>query len=473
MRTNCLSLLALSSALASFTARDARACSPPACDPIVVAPAEGASVPANFPGFPVLDETRRAPPDAGLAETALTLHGPDGQIIPLERRPLGAGSALYVPQKTLLPGPHQLAFVSNCNQSVGGQPPPPEVVRNVNVVAAAPLPTLAGQVTTSASFVPTYTVAVGNGSCFAAMPVSLVRVALTPSADLAPYLPLARLTVTVDGFPWATSVFGGGTRHAPNPYLMPEHEALEIFATCRDGRLSASEEGEHRGELTVELPGAAALPAVPFSFRFDCSGATATAGSPSGCSYASASRGPSRGPGLLLGLVWLALWRRRRARSCRGDARRIRRFLVAALLLGTACESGWDIRGAVLTEGVTNKSRPLGVFLLTQRTLDRDHLPTEKADYLQVASADVIPPDQLRFSHSNFGCHAGAVVLIAWAPKSAPAAGASAAAKPVLPPFAPQSGDLLVVSDVLSPYCGVQTKYEEVTLVLDDSKTAP
>ena len=332
MRTHCLSLLALS-ALASFTTRDARACSPPACDPIVVAPADGASVPANLPGFPVLDETRRPLPDAGPGETALVLCGPNGQSIPLERRPLGAGSGLYVPQTPLLPGPHQLAFVSNCHLSVAGPVPLPEVVRNVNVVAAAPLPTQAGQVTTSASYVPKYS---------------------------------------------------------------------------------------------------------------------------SGCSFAGASRGPAPGPVLLLGLLCLALWR--------GGARQIRRLLVAALLLGTACESGWDTRGVVLTQGVTNKARPLDVFLLNQRTLDRDHLPTEAADYLGLASADVIPADQLSFSHSAFGCHAGAVLLVAWAPKSAPAVGAS---------FAPQSGDLVVVSDVRSPYCGVQTKYDDVTLVLDDSKTVP
>jgi hypothetical protein len=165
----------------------------------------------------------------------------------------------------------------------------------------------------------------------------------------------------------------------------------------------------------------------------------------------------------------------RQRRPGRGDARQIRRFLVAVLLLGTACESGWDIRGAVLTQGVTDKSRPLGVFLLTQATLDRDHLPTEKSAYLGVTSADVIPPNQLPFSYSDFGCHAGAVVMIAWAPKvaPAPAGGGQGAAKAALYPFAPQSGDLVVVSDVRSPYCGMRTEYEEVTLVLDDSKTVP
>jgi hypothetical protein len=266
--------LLVASAFTALAGRAAHACSPPSCEPVVVAPADQSHVPANLPGFPVLDETSLRS-DAGVTETAIELFGPDGKAIALERRPT-AGGGLFVPRAPLTPGQHELRFVQTCDLTVGPRPSP-NVVRKITVTPEAPLPTTAGTATASTSLVADYAVPTGSGSCYDLRTVALATVKLTPSPELAPYLSLARFSVKFDGRTWGTSVWGGGERVPPNPYVTPKNRALEIYTVCENGkRVAGQEEGEYKGELTVELPGVPALPPVPFSFRLDCNATAKT-----------------------------------------------------------------------------------------------------------------------------------------------------------------------------------------------------
>jgi hypothetical protein len=148
------------------------------------------------------------------------------------------------------------------------------------------------------------------------------------------------------------------------------------------------------------------------------------------------------------------------------------RSLVLLLFCTTtaaACESGWDIRGEVVTKAVSDKQRPLHVYLLDAPTIDPAQLPSGNV-YRDLAHAEVMPKEQLSFTKSEFGCHEGAVMVLAWAPQHAPL-GPQNANAPV--PFAPKQGDLLAASTVRHPACGMVTDFEQITLELDDTRMVP
>jgi hypothetical protein len=138
--------------------------------------------------------------------------------------------------------------------------------------------------------------------------------------------------------------------------------------------------------------------------------------------------------------------------------------LVFSLAGALGCESGWDIRGEVLTAGVSNKATPLLVYVLDQPSIDPANLPGEPSLYEQLVRADVIPADRQAFKKREFGCHRGAVMVLAWAPRTA----VPAAAEP-RKPFQPQVGDLVAFSSVRNPYCGPRTKFEEIVFSIDES----
>jgi hypothetical protein len=145
---------------------------------------------------------------------------------------------------------------------------------------------------------------------------------------------------------------------------------------------------------------------------------------------------------------------------------------LALLLLCTtaaACESGWDIRGEVLTKAVSNKQGPLHVYLLDAPTIDPAKLPTGNV-YRELTHADVMPDEQLSFTKSEFGCHEGSVMVLAWAPQHLPEGPRDADAAL---PYAPKPGDLLAASTVRHPACGMVTDFEQITLVLDDTQRVP
>jgi hypothetical protein len=126
----------------------------------------------------------------------------------------------------------------------------------------------------------------------------------------------------------------------------------------------------------------------------------------------------------------------------RGD----RLVLILTLAGVVGCESGWDIRGQVLTAGVSDRARPLLIYLLDEPAIEPGKLPAGARPHGPLARAATVPSEGLTFELQEFGCHRGAVMVVAWVPSAGPAAPVGA---PL--PFEPKAGDLVAFSDVRKP----------------------
>jgi hypothetical protein len=141
-------------------------------------------------------------------------------------------------------------------------------------------------------------------------------------------------------------------------------------------------------------------------------------------------------------------------------------FGLACAAMG--CERSWDFEGKVVTESVHDRDRGLYVYFLSQPKLDPGALPKEPLTYLPLAVAERIPDKELPFTHSEFGCHAGSVMVVAWAPKTRPSPSAPRV-NPKQPDFLPTTGDYVAVSDVHHPFCGSRKDSEHIEVVLTES----
>ena len=139
-------------------------------------------------------------------------------------------------------------------------------------------------------------------------------------------------------------------------------------------------------------------------------------------------------------------------------------LLGASVALATsACESGWDLDGHVITDAVADKSGSLHVYLVDAPTIDiaAVQMASPSIFYRHRDETQPIPEAGYDFREGGLGCHEGAVAIVAWAP-----------AGPVPPkvgnmvPFAPRSGDYVAFSDVRHPYCGWQVHADHVELTL-------
>jgi hypothetical protein len=145
-------------------------------------------------------------------------------------------------------------------------------------------------------------------------------------------------------------------------------------------------------------------------------------------------------------------------------SRRIACFSLLACLVLPACESGWDIDGRVITSDVTDKSRSLHIFVATAERLTVDRILRADPDYaiFGIATEPRIPDEEAPFEMGDFGCHRGEVAIVAWAP------GIDLPADTFT--FEPRSGDLVAVSRIASPYCGMMTNVEHYELRLGNGE---
>jgi hypothetical protein len=135
-------------------------------------------------------------------------------------------------------------------------------------------------------------------------------------------------------------------------------------------------------------------------------------------------------------------------------------FGFALLLASAGCESGWDIDGEVLTGAVTDKTRRLLVYVAEGPRLEPGVVPPNNPGQLEMVKTEpTIPATSTTFSQNELGCHAGTVMVVAWAPRVDPGPQNI---------FNPQTGDLLALSDIRKPYCGPRTKPDHVVLTLTD-----
>jgi len=140
--------------------------------------------------------------------------------------------------------------------------------------------------------------------------------------------------------------------------------------------------------------------------------------------------------------------------------------LVLVVTLASACESGWDVEGRVVTSDAPDKARPIYLYTVDAETIDLAsfRMAADSIQYLPMKSAPAIPPDELPFATFDFGCHRGSFAMVAWAP---PAASLPPASTDDRRPFTPQPGDYVAFSGVRHPYCGMRSHPEHIELVLD------
>jgi hypothetical protein len=246
-----------------------------------VAPGAGATVPGNVPGLLVSHETLIGEPALTLLDPEAELLDASGNQVPVARN-LGAspGQSVLVPKQPLAPGSYRLRRKVRCDyQATAGGIPHAPMAEEVTftTTAATPLPTRAGAITVGGPSRENYDASGYDPFCSWNELAVVVRLALEPSAELAPFLPVARISTKVDGMSWAASEYGGGTRVPRSIYYAPR-VPLAFYARCVTGPSGTLDpglsEGAHQGELSVHLAGMAdPLPPIPFNFTLSCANA--------------------------------------------------------------------------------------------------------------------------------------------------------------------------------------------------------
>jgi hypothetical protein len=145
---------------------------------------------------------------------------------------------------------------------------------------------------------------------------------------------------------------------------------------------------------------------------------------------------------------------------------------VLALLALAACETGWDLEGEVLTDTVGDKSRQLFMYVVSDKVVDPESLPSSRWLYDSLKVEPTIPEDRSEFVYSDFGCHEGSVVIVAWAPREKREVVVRNSTE-YAPDFQPAEGDFVASSDVRRPRCGWKRDPDHVTLVLTDAPFHP
>lgn len=322
------------------------ACTGLACSPGHAAPAEGATVPANAPALPVLLTEARYPAVARENLDAVKVLDAHGREVPVTRALEFASSlnALINPVAPLLPGAYRLVREPVCQYNSPTSPATPTsgpVEQKFTVAAASPFPTVAGTIRVGPAVRKKYNVG-ADVSCSAEVPSVVVELKLEPSAELAPFLPLARWRVKANGEDWAATLPGGTLSAIPRSYYQAPRVATELFRVCetepnvRDLGMKAE---QVVGEVIVDIPGRGALPPIPFTANLACAdasvpdagtdvgGGVRDAGTASadasrpippsnsgggGCSVATSNAAGSRGATVLALLAGLAAIARRR-----------------------------------------------------------------------------------------------------------------------------------------------------------------
>lgn len=121
------------------------------------------------------------------------------------------------------------------------------------------------------------TVATSDGSCTRHIEAAWTAIEIDPSRELEAFLPMASFALTVDGKPWATSIYGG----YESSRLPGARRVDGVFAAC-DPQLADDnglQPGTYPAQLAVHIAGADKDP-PPLVFELDvrCSGGCEMAG---------------------------------------------------------------------------------------------------------------------------------------------------------------------------------------------------
>ena len=167
--------------------------------PSLGAPASGTLVPANIPAIAVVAGTYSTQP---CQVTWFELLDPSGATLPTTPSP-GEPGVHLIGQALAQGQTHLLRYEHLCWNP---QAQPITFEQSFSVGAPAPLPTSTGTLTIAEQGAGPF--AVSDGSCSWSGTSAWVRVQITPSCELEPFLPIVSFTTEVDGQPWATSRIG-------------------------------------------------------------------------------------------------------------------------------------------------------------------------------------------------------------------------------------------------------------------------
>lgn len=308
MHTHLLALGALAAASTLWLSSPAHACGAPACSN-PTSPVADATLPSGITAIP-LDPTSKVVDEAG-NEVPFTL---------VEEAPF-VSARFAAP---LADGAYEIRTPDRCTGAA--YVPSGRVLRQpFSVGAAGATPTTLGSLALSkVERQPAYQV---ENDCGASTPeVAVGYLSFQPSADLTPYLRVARLWVTVDGALWAAEGFGGTsggwTGEPASTQYGYSRSIRTVAAACGDPpatpagfraipRSDFLTPGRHVVELHGKLAGASSeLP--PLRVEVDVSCDAPMAGEEAGCSAAPhAPRSPGAAAGALALLVALAVCRGR------------------------------------------------------------------------------------------------------------------------------------------------------------------
>jgi MYXO-CTERM domain-containing protein len=269
-RTSLLLAATFASAMSAVVMeRSARACSPLLHVETQTAPKDGESLPASAPGILVRGE-------GGIT---VELLDQAKASVPGSLKEDG-GRRYFAPTASLAPGAYTLRYDS---WAPGGPDAPSTVEAAIAVTAAVALPTKAGTLSIAGSERKHL-----SEPCAMEMDASIVHLAFTPDAALAPYAEVLAWETTVDGKAWGR---GQGKLPAADD---PTSRLLNVLAVCdadagTGGTVLAP--GTHVVQLKPILVGSATeIEPATISVTLSCSNDVDTDAGPS------ADAGPGTAP---------------------------------------------------------------------------------------------------------------------------------------------------------------------------------
>jgi hypothetical protein len=224
---------------------------------------------------------------------------------------------LYRPNKPFVPGvAYTVTFADGSPNSTFTAGP------------SSPLPATVGTLSVASVKRQKLVVKTSSGSCTNEIDAAVANVTFEPSAELRPWLPVARVTALVDGVVFVAPAYGTVLTPPPAPSTFSETRSLDkIFTSC--GATNALDdrgvaEGHHTLTITAHVAGASTDP-KPVSIEFDlsCDGQPATSSSADAsdtsvagcaCELAQAQLANHAPLGLAAAIVAVGVARRRRTR---------------------------------------------------------------------------------------------------------------------------------------------------------------
>jgi hypothetical protein len=275
----------------------AQACGSSGCE-IAPVPADGARIPGNTPALMVTSLT-----------TAVSLIDALGNSVPIEVEGPMLGYRLVRPATPLTAG---MFTLTGQRPDCGGS----DAVSRFEVTPAAPTLRSAGVVVPGEPERRTVTRFDTFRCIDITLPAMVRKLDIRLTAEVEAFLPVAQLSLFIDGKLWRATMPGGG-----------HHPVSEIWTDCGgtpEATTDGLSPGRHTGELRVLIPGATEQPApATFEFHLDCavSGPVVAPQAPdqrAGCNMAGGQLADSFAAALLIALAFLAI------RSRSGGAGRAR-----------------------------------------------------------------------------------------------------------------------------------------------------